>query len=386
MMVLYMQGVISKKVFCSVFLLLLHLNCLYAATGHRFLSITGYDRFDEEHQEHIFKKNDGGEAKFPKEQVVEAADPAYDQTFKLLFSGEKKFNGFSGKDRLMSILNSIFYPNAGDDDLKIREIEELSNEHTIAGVQVTSKGSTRFDVVCRCICQTKNNQQEKKEVFDMEMQTSWQDNFPERLYEYGVSLRQTYNSPKVISLGFLNVKKNSPNSVPSGIVLFKINEKGEAIGKSDEVIAWIVNLKDKIKLIQSSLKDDDDKAKLFIAGNEIGELGKQWIYLLGMRQLNMETNIRGRYFVPLCEDLFPEIKTALQILSYVNQTELQNSLRDEETFLSAVNIAADEEVQKTIIKNIENAKTNKISFKLLTALHGWTNEENKKYEKIYNEF
>jgi hypothetical protein len=64
---------------------------------------------------------------FRSSDYVAFADPTYDQTFKALFTGDVKIDGFCGTDRLMSLLNGIYYPEADSDPnaYKIREITPL---------------------------------------------------------------------------------------------------------------------------------------------------------------------------------------------------------------------------------------------------------------------
>jgi hypothetical protein len=96
------------------------------------------------------------------------ADATYDITFKDLFGKSgTSVHGITPEDRLISLLNSIYYPNIPDSGVKIRLIEYISPY-----VENSITKSMIFDIACNCFCShsstmTKDN---ATFVFDVEIQ------------------------------------------------------------------------------------------------------------------------------------------------------------------------------------------------------------------------
>jgi len=145
------------------------------------------------------------------------ADPSYDTIFKKIFYDISPENdNIDGKTRLISFINGILFPDAEDDDIKVRKIKYLQNEIVTYGNEVR-KGTFIFDVPCICTCwgieysEDDSSPQKKNETIfgvDIEMQIMYQKDYPERFYKYNVRL-STYHQVPFIVLSLLNFKSRS---------------------------------------------------------------------------------------------------------------------------------------------------------------------------------
>ena len=154
----------------------------------------------------IFETKGKAQEAFPEENIIcsQIVDPSYDQTFKSVMSTDEDKVKY-----LMSFLNSIYYPEASENDLMIREIEALDKESTNLGKR-NGAGITICDIACKCKAYsigTENNRKrradEMGESFNVEMQRSPEADFIMRLVEYGETLRHRHKIP-IRGLGLLN--------------------------------------------------------------------------------------------------------------------------------------------------------------------------------------
>ena len=148
------------------------------------------------------------------EEVV-IASPAYDFSFKDLFKN---------KEYLISFLNSLLYPNAGENDFKIREIEYKS-EAIVSSKQFKS---VYFDINCQCtayqITKTRSRHSAKQVYkFDVEMQRyAFKDYisrslfYASKLFTEGVKPGDEYEN--ILPVKVISVIKNESLSLCDDVV------------------------------------------------------------------------------------------------------------------------------------------------------------------------
>ena len=95
---------------------------------------------------YIFSTRSDAEKAFPGEVIVSARvlDISYDQNVKFVMSPNAATAPF-----LMHFLNALYYPDAKDDDIMIREITPLDKEMAVLG-STRGKGSMTCDLACLC--------------------------------------------------------------------------------------------------------------------------------------------------------------------------------------------------------------------------------------------
>lgn len=132
--------------------------------------------------------------------IVTIASPAYDYSFKTLFSKH---------DVLINFLNSLYYPNAQENDLKIREVKV----HDPFEFSPSEKWkSIYFDVACECTAYAKNTEKlrsgeakenYKKTIFDVEMQREVDSSYRKRSFYYGCTI---FSKQLTAGKGFSHLK------------------------------------------------------------------------------------------------------------------------------------------------------------------------------------
>ncbi len=268
------------------------------------------------------------------------ADSAYDQTFKKIFTWNNTIDGITGEDRTLSLLNSIFYPDAGEDGFKIRGIKPLPNESTRFD-EKTPLGVLKFDIACRCSCWPDGHPHEVK-IFDVEMQTGYEADFVGRLFDYGSALRTVNDHKPVVILAFLNYARGKTDaSCATG--LFYKNELGNPIGAVSGVVdtqcLYLPTKAEKL-LAQESI---------IIEGKELRNTGREWLKLLSLRHWATEVRYGSvvRYAVPkFAEDSDPAIKSALTILESVNDLELNSYIQQESSAMAMLRGATEDGIQQ----------------------------------------
>jgi len=137
----------------------------------------------------LFKTEEEAKQAFPISEIksITIADPSYDQIFKKILSTSEE-----SKDRLMSFLNSLYYPKATEDDLKIREIVSLDKEITQMGEK--SKAGVLFcDIACKCICFTKDKamiDSEEDDEDDLNFRKRRQETSNEQQYAFDIEMQR----------------------------------------------------------------------------------------------------------------------------------------------------------------------------------------------------
>ena len=351
----------EKRMISAIFFWLFGLTLGGWAVDTPFLDIVGYDRYDADRKVHIFETKNGyaefsGEATRQKKEVLEVADPAYDQVFKCLFTGSNKKGGYSGKERLMSLLNSIFYPDAEAGGVQIREIDELPTVYPTGEAQSGSAGELRMDIACRCYCYQEGQNRKARDtvLFNVEMQTSKRIGFFERLYKYGKTLREfDGRDVPTYALGFLITGCGTEGSERSGEVFLTVKPLGQPPARSryDGVTGVVIDLSKKLALMHA---EEEDQIRIEVADTErlLGTVGKQWLSLLGMRGYlqKVERNTvekdsarrnttrgnaakrsakDGLYLFPVCDDLDKCVRSSLDILRNYSRRALAKLVDDE---------------------------------------------------------
>ena len=157
---------------------------------------------------------------FPVSQEggVVIASPIYDHTFKLVFKQKKL---------LMDFLNSLLYPNADENGLKIRELTYRSSAIVAGG----DRKKVFMDIGCTCTVYSVDSfgraKSQGKYKFDIEMQKKAKKNYYLRSIFYGAKLFTDDVKP---SLGYSEV-------VPVKVISLI---KTDQIGLSDKVCYRVV--------------------------------------------------------------------------------------------------------------------------------------------------
>jgi len=310
-----------------------------------------------------FALKDGGYKEIP---YIEIADSGYDQTFKKLFSWELTINDITGEDRLRSLLNSLLYPNVSDDGYNIKKVRIIRNESNKLGSE-TKIGVLFFDVVCRCECWNGKNGKEEEiepEIFDVEMQTGYDNGFIGRAFEYGISLRGTSyvgekdeerKEKKIMGESYFKEQKKKIKKHPVKVISFmnydnketdNIHYKsykteivltdldGNKIKTMDDppVEVFVINLQAEIKKLLES-------KEISINGKEISKTGKEWIKLLGLRHWATVKHYSNyyRYIIPEdTSDSDEVIQSALKILQLIDEDSLIAICNNEMAALSMI--------------------------------------------------
>lgn len=299
--------------------------------------------------EAIFSMIPDGEIQVPYRLI---ADSAYDQTFKKIFSWDNITDGISGGGRIQSLLNSIFYPNVGEEGFKIRSVEQLPNESTKFG-EKTPLGVLKFDIACRCSCYAEGNKHDVK-IFDIEMQTGYEADFAGRLFDYGSSLRSINDHKPVIVLAFLNyVRGEKDESFATG--LFYKDEQGNPTTQVDGVVdTQCICLPRKAQKLLNN-------EQIIIEGNVIGPIGREWLKLLSLRHWATPYKYSSvvRYVVPkYAEDSDPAIQSALTMLESVNDSDLDSYIKQESSAMAMLDGAKNdgilEQARNTAIRMLQD--------------------------------
>ena len=188
-------------------------------------------------------------------EVIKIVDPSIDSTFKYLFAD-------SNTKILQNMLNSILYP----DEPKLSEIEIINNE-VIRPNQKQNKGTIRSDIVCKA------KLEDKTIIITIEMQIGIHGDFTKKLLKYniGTSYKNNYQTTWTIGL-FINIPEKPKYS---NYTKFYKNHNGET-KEMDYLNIIEIDLREEIKKI-----NNDEEVK--INGKVIGDYGKEWIKLLGLR-------------------------------------------------------------------------------------------------------
>jgi len=352
----------------------------------KFLNLKTCKKINEKKKKAKFVTIDN---KIYKESYITVADSAYDQTYKKLFTGENPINNINGKDRLKSLLNSLIFPEAGDDDVKVRDIEYLPNEKpTLTTKRESSLGILRFDVICRCKCRKKTKKRKKRKnndevskdkknineiIFDVEMQTGYDKQFLKRFFKYGYNISTEYNDAPVIVLTFLNfqsqsVKVQLVNGEAVGVKSFLVNGDNTPLKLvEDGIQIYYFNLPDNIGLLLNN-------RPIKINNMEINKTGREWLKLLSIRQWAKEYYQNGlkRYILPKdLSDSDINVQSAIKILKCITDRDLRKYIDDEKIAIGLLQGAEEEGIIKGERNGIIKGERKKTIYMVLYLLrHG----------------
>jgi hypothetical protein len=275
------------------------------------------------------------------------ANSTYDLTFKSLFlgGGEGLASAENAMKRLMSLLNSLCYPNAENDpnEPHIIRIETVNGE-LITKCAIKSKvktnsdfenqlGALRCDIVCKCIVQSQLSEAKQTIIlyFDIEMQRK---NIPGRIDEFLVyqhKLQGEYKDGEVKVVAFLDYKTEEAVERTA----FR-----RVIEKSDGTIVLAENAKKELypmislKVVVKDILEGKDVE--IVAGQPIGEKGKEWLKLLGIRHWAQRKcgdpkDKRCQYYIvpAVAKGYNPELAEALRFLQEENLADKATEFQGE---------------------------------------------------------
>jgi hypothetical protein len=96
-------------------------------------------------------------------------DPAYDGNLKKLWYDHHEIGGLRGLQRLTSLLNGFFYPDATEKDEQIRDVRLLSNELPLTSADNSSLWKLVCDVACECTSWKLDENGEKDTAFSLRL-------------------------------------------------------------------------------------------------------------------------------------------------------------------------------------------------------------------------
>ncbi|MDR0741026.1 MAG: hypothetical protein LBF34_04945 [Puniceicoccales bacterium] len=278
-----------------------------------------------------------GSRNYERGKFICIANPTYDLTFKSLFLGRNDVaeddlaSPDNANKRLISLLNSLVYPKAKEYIISIKIVGGtilIAKELAISGEKRARTESPRenammelrCDIVCECtvVHPGRETQQESYVLyFDIEMQRRNVGNPLKRFLNYQKKLQQTNREIRVI--GFLDYFTISPVEKTKMGRLVEDPQTGELVAAPEEKRS--MDLHPMIGLrasVEDILKGEDIE---IVKGCKIGQTGKEWLKLLGVRWWAEEdTNRRECYRVP-SEVQTKEMADALEILKTSNVDE-----------------------------------------------------------------
>ena len=329
------------------------------------------------------------------------ADPSFDTIFKKIFYDiSPENNNINGKTRLISFINGILFPDAKDDDIKVREIRYIQNEIVTYGNE-NRKGTYMFDVPCICTCWRTEHKKENESIFgvDIEMQIKYQPEYPDRFYKYNVRLSSYHRQPFIV-ISLLNFKSrsaildiyNSENEDksnkmkgPEQDIEMKETEDSETEDseteesnkkKRDE----FRNYNNRAVGVGPSLFNGDSKPSslsneklnntvffdlrndqsqflentvLKIFKKDINNTAKAWLKLFSLRTWSKKEKgeTMDRYVIPADDSyLDKEIRDAIKILELISNQELENAMIYQQDILETYEIERNEGIKEGIKK------------------------------------
>ena len=219
-----------------------------------FLKLSG--RYVKYSGKYLFFGYKGDEEQYETSEIYNVPDPSIDSTFKYLFTHKET-------KILENMLNSLLFP----DSPKLSDLEIIDNEVTRPGKK-HNKGTFRSDIVCKAVLDGN-----EIIIISIEMQIGMYGDFTERLFKYNIALSYKNDFKKVWSLGlFITLTKSRIHSSNTKLNKIQNGEKKEL---------------DYLKLIEIDLKDEinniEKGKEVKVNGKEIGNNGKEWLKLLGLR-------------------------------------------------------------------------------------------------------
>jgi hypothetical protein len=229
--------------------------------------------------------------------------------------------------RLISLLNSLVYPEADNDTSKehivaVKIVDGTIITHEKLGDSKTKTNSgrenvlkeLRCDIVCECTVERpKCPGQEMKSqnyilYFDIEMQRKNVDRSIQRFLEYLNRLKLKY-SDEVRVIGFLDYPTTEVVEKTRMGRLVRDSKTGKMVAAPEERDTGLQPMIGLKKVTESILKDEDVK---IMENKIIGPKGKEWLKLLGIRW--WAKNVECEYYVVPSQVQSQEVKDALEVL------------------------------------------------------------------------
>ena len=296
-------------------------------------------KIEKSENDYIFKLKENKEISQNIDECDKFIDPSFDQVFKEIFSPTINSKEKSGNDRLLSLLNSLLFPN--EEENKFIKVVPWGNESPIMNDK--NFGCLKFDISCQATMKFKNDTR----LVDVEMQLGKEADLKTRLFYYGSSLARD-SKKKTIILGLINSGSSSKSfsSYEWGIyesdLLLQKKEKIEIL----DII--VINLKEQIKLIEEG-------KSVIVNGKELGKEGKNWLKLLGIR--HFEQQYRDYYYLPKQINFeFEEIKSSFSLLKNYNEDKLRSYLNAENYANSLLNFTRSQGIEEGKKEGIEKGR------------------------------
>ncbi|MDR0740285.1 MAG: hypothetical protein LBF34_01080 [Puniceicoccales bacterium] len=275
------------------------------------------------------------EEDYEEGEAVPVANPTYDLTFKLLFTPVDPQLGFRdlgdesrSNKRLMSLLNSIIYPDATNNPnserivkVELEPTELLTQSHSKNEELDRALTALRCDIVCKCTIQKQNrqNQQTFFIYFDIEMQRAKLKKRIDNFFGYRNFLEQKYKTKDVRLIAFLNYATDSVvQDTVSGDFCFDREKEafvpiGESVDEAKKRTSPVIGLRTVVAAIQ------EGKEVVIMPDKPLKSEGKEWMKLLGVQWW---ASLAGnhRYVVPM-QVQCPGVKESLQILNHKGITD-----------------------------------------------------------------
>jgi len=239
---------------------------------------------------YIFSSKEETERSFPGARIVSkiVTDPSYDPSFNSIISTNEREKKF-----LMSFLNGIYFPDAGEDDEKIREVIALQND----------------SFAYRCFYFKAGSEASRKDrAFDIGMQRTASGNFLCRLMQYGFKMYLN-NRVNVRVLGLMN-SYTSSNAFYDGMT--SCHTWSQVDPESGRMMTTLRNCPIEVNIID--LSDFRISNKMYVNCKKLGIVGISWLKLFGIRQW-CPSMISTRYEIFYPEDIIdPTLKEAFHFL------------------------------------------------------------------------
>eukprot|EP00833_Pecoramyces_ruminatium_P015933 jgi/Orpsp1_1/1189965/evm.model.d7180000075818.1 len=272
---------------------------------------------------------DGSEVEIPYKTL---GDPAYQQTFEELFIKNKLIKNCDRKKRLIHLLNSLLFPDAGENELRIRNLYDITekespfsnNKNDEKIIKKISLLKNQINCICDCWINDGNKKINEHSMF------------------IKIELRVTAeNDLELIHANqalFIFIMDSEIEKVH--VITNKNSGEGLSLSISKDYNAYFLN---PIAVNQS------------IGRNEkpIGDAGKIWLKLLSLRRwgLKMPNSDPIRYVIPSVEqNLDEEIQSAIAFLEHIDDNDLKLYIQNEKRNTQKTSISKNKsEFEKSIL-------------------------------------
>ena len=241
-------------------------------------------------------------------------DPSYDSIFKNIFGCSHKIEEIDEKERVLSLLNSLIFPNETEEK---RFISVKTHYLESTKMRKDSLGSLKFDI--SFIATIEDKKKKKSISVDIEMQLGNDESIIRRLFKYGSSLFRDTDKNTIV-LALINTKPTEDDFRSQTINLIGRLTGGVA-KKLDLLEIIMINLKEEIDKIQN-------EQRVIVNDKELGEEGINWIKFLGIRHFE-ECYSNYYYFPKKMEFNSKGIESAYHIVKNVSDFELRELLNYE---------------------------------------------------------